>query len=534
MCTSLGLNRYFKVSFVLVFLGLGSASRVFASSGYLYVLNDGASAAPSIYGFAVDDPSGTYSPLPNFPVATSGLADTGMGNERVAIDALAGRLYVVNGGNHSVSAYAIDRSSGALSELSFSPIALPSGQWASIVVHPSGSPVAVADQYGNQVASLRILTTSAEQAVGSPYALGSTGASSSVFTPDGNYYYCGGSSGSFIAGFGVNPSTGVLTPLSGAPYDTGAFAPGQFAADGLGHLFMCNHQDFGMRAYNLQNGVPAGVSGNPFVSGLMATMTGLYHPAGFYVVDDVAGSRIGVYKVSGGGASLALTPVAGSPFTTGDGSDAYMLPTGMALTQAGTHLFVAGNHAMTLLSYPFNTNSGALGTPTVPTPQNLGALGGHLSGMAYLPPATVQTLDVKSPKIVLNFAKSDKDSITFSGSLPIPDHFAPTTTPIFVDAGGVSRSFVLNAKGDAKDGNDSINLTFKSSKGMVFAQMGKYSVSFKNGTFFPAFIDENLVNTTVTKGTRYVKFTVTLGQNVYQTTQMMSYTAKAGKTGTAH
>ena len=136
----------------------------------------------------------------------------------MVIDSLNLRLYVINDGSDSVSAYSINPVTGAISPLPFSPISLGAGTWNTIAVHASGSPLIVSNgATGGGVLSYNITPATATLAAGSPFPVGALTAFSRVFSRDGNYFYVGGNTGTAVAGFSVNLATGVLTTLADRP-----------------------------------------------------------------------------------------------------------------------------------------------------------------------------------------------------------------------------------------------------------------------------------------------------------------------------
>jgi hypothetical protein len=91
-----------------------------ARAGYLYALND-SPAGNTVYGFSVDETNGFLVPLPGSPLATGGTgsSDLFFFDEHLTIDRLNNRLYVVNDGSNTVSAYSINPANGALTPLPF-------------------------------------------------------------------------------------------------------------------------------------------------------------------------------------------------------------------------------------------------------------------------------------------------------------------------------------------------------------------------------------------------------------------------------
>ena len=125
---------------------------------------------------------------------------------------------MLNNGSDTVSAYSVNRTTGSLTPLPFSPISLGTGNWYCLAVSPGGSTLVASDLSG-PLASFHITAGSASPAAGSPYATGAFPASC-AFSQDGAYVYAS-ANGTNIAGFSVNESTSVLTALSGSPFNSG-------------------------------------------------------------------------------------------------------------------------------------------------------------------------------------------------------------------------------------------------------------------------------------------------------------------------
>ncbi|MGH9842046.1 MAG: putative Ig domain-containing protein, partial [Blastocatellia bacterium] len=341
----------------------------------LYVLRDSTSGN-QIYGYAVNETTGALTLLAGFPISTGSNGIDRTPSEMLIMDRANLRLYAVSNGSDTVSAYAINPATGALAPLPFSPINLGSGEWDTIAVHPSGSPLVVGATE-NRLLSYQITATTATMAAGSPYSTGSASTFSTVFTQDGNYVYTGGNTGVAIAGFSVNAATSVLTALVGSPFNSGGNVPKAYATDAAGRFFVGN--DTQVRVFTTSSGIPSAVSGNPFASGVTKTVHGLLHPNGFYLVADRDGNRVGVYRINGSGSATTLAAVTGSPFAAG-GS----LTSGLVLNQAGALLFAANGDSRNLTTFSVNAATGALASLGTQPSNTLGA-SGRLTGMAYLP-----------------------------------------------------------------------------------------------------------------------------------------------------
>lgn len=423
---------------------LGAQTRV------LYVLNDNPSGN-QIYGYAVNETTGALTLLAGFPISTGGNGlVTGAESERLAIDRANQRLYAINAGSNTVSAYTINSITGALTPLPFSPISLDSGIWRTVAVHPGGSPLVVGDSNG-RLASYQITTTTATVAVGSPYNTGSVGRPaapiSATFSQDGKYVYTGGLvlSDPTFAGFNVNPVNGTLTALSGSPFDSGRGAPRAYATDVVGRIFMANTDAGQVRVFTTASGIPSSVSGNNFTSGLTETVYGLLHMNGFYLAADRAGNRVGVYRINGSDNATTLTAVTGSPFAAGG-----TLTNVLALNQTGTLLFAANASSRNLTTFSINPATGALialGTQSLNT---LGTSGG-ITGMAYLAqPCPTITL---SPSTLPSGTVSTAYNQTIAASPSANYNFS-------VSAGALPAGLSLNAATGALTGTPTAAGTF--------------------------------------------------------------------------
>ena len=169
-----------------------AGSRLLRASRF-YSLTEVNGGANQIYGYRINPSTGALSLLPGFPVATGGTGTTLAASEQIVHH--NGRLYVLNDNSDTMSAFKVNRTTGALTALPFSPMAIPVGSQSCVAVHPSGSPVVVGN--GGTVNSFNVGATTATLA---PNPFFSSAAFSCRFSQDGNYFYAGGNFGVFING----------------------------------------------------------------------------------------------------------------------------------------------------------------------------------------------------------------------------------------------------------------------------------------------------------------------------------------------
>ncbi|NTU85959.1 MAG: DUF11 domain-containing protein, partial [Chloroflexales bacterium] len=412
-----------------------------ATHGYVYALRD-AAGGNQIYGYRVDPVGGSFTPLDGFPVATGGDGAASLAPERLSFDPVHSRLYALNDQSDTLSAFAVDLASGALSALPGSPYALGSGIWSCVKAHPGGSPVIVggikASGRAGSLVSFRATEAALVQA-GSPLVVGGTTAESCAFSPDGGYLYVAGPD---VGAYRVNSASGTLTALPGSPYFSGAGSPLGLAVDGNNRLLMSERALAASdgtpiavaanRAFTLSDGQPAPVSGNPFLSGLDAPVAMLLHPAGYFIVADMVnlgsiGSALGVYRVSGSGAATRFdlissvpAPEQPRPFPFGIAGLA-----ALAIDHTGTMLFTANELTGALQSAQFDA---ATGTPRGLSTLPQGALGTGsiaIAGLAFAPLLPDLTISMSSTSVF-----SPGADVAYT--LQVTNRSVDATTPITV------------------------------------------------------------------------------------------------------
>jgi 6-phosphogluconolactonase (cycloisomerase 2 family) len=370
------LVRLFTVLAPFTIVALLSGPAEAGPGGFVYVLQQ----ANQIHGFRFDQATGTLRALAGFPVPSG----TGANSSAQDLAYHDGRLYAVNDGTNTLSVFSVDLSTGALSAMPFSPIALGAGNWNCVDVHPSGSPVVVTQGSfvgGINISSFVMTAVGATPAAGSPYATGGASPQSCGFSRDGSYVYVAGGGGptANIAGFSVDAGTGVLTALSGSPYETARY-PLTLATDSSARVFVATADNTNdVRAFTASSGVLTPAAGNPFVSGLTSARHGIVHPAGFYMVADGTGNRVGVYNIEGSGTATTLTAVSGSPFASNGTSTGVL-----AVTSNGGHLLATNSSSRNLTVYAVNQSSGALTFLSIQAPNTIGTTGAII-GLAFAP-----------------------------------------------------------------------------------------------------------------------------------------------------
>jgi 6-phosphogluconolactonase (cycloisomerase 2 family) len=379
------MRKYFLGLFWVLSINLLGASLAFAQA-YLYTNNNTVSPGNTISGFKVAA-NGTLTPLPGFPVDTGGGGSPGMPSEGTAIAVAGSWLYATNVGSLSISAFRINHD-GSLTLLQGPPVATGSiGVPVTLAVHPSGK-FLVCGNHNFDISVFRINADSTLTPVaGSPFP-SSSDPYSTAFTPNGNFLFIGGDSGTTISVYSFNATTGSLTQVAGSPFPAGGGAPlGYCVSPDGSKLFSALGIPNQLGVYNINptTGGLTPIPGSPFASGMSGFLVdSVRNGSGtrLFVVGRTGPNDIGVYNIAGDGTP---TPAAGSPFQSG-GTTAEVV----AINNTGSLLFVANGDSRTVSVFSINAATGAL-TAVPGSPFATGATSGFIGGMSFAlaPPAPV-------------------------------------------------------------------------------------------------------------------------------------------------
>jgi 6-phosphogluconolactonase len=248
------------------------------SGQFAYVANF--SSNGTVSAFTVDQTTGALTPVPGSPFSA------GRWPYSVTVDPTGQFVYTANythlsdGGN--VAAFTIDRTTGALTPVAGAPFTageLP----RSVTVDPTGSFAYVANFTSNSVPgnvsafTIDGTTGALTEVAGSPFIAG-TGPTSLTVDPTGQFVYlsnCGspcGSGGGTVSAFTIDGTTGALTAIPGSPFPAGPHSvmvtvdpTGQFA-------YVANYTNPGtVSAFTIDGttGALTEVASSPFTAGTL-------------------------------------------------------------------------------------------------------------------------------------------------------------------------------------------------------------------------------------------------------------------------
>ncbi len=234
-----------------------------------------------------------------------------------------------------VGVYQIDTSTGALTEISGSPLAVPNGNGST-----SSAPTQL------------------------------------YMAPNNQYLYLTlASGGTDILSFTEStPSLGVPTSNNLVNLSTGGTSQNNVVANAASTLLFMTETGTGVRVFTIgTGGALSEIKGSPFAAGTGATGIAL-NAAGtnLYVTNKGSGTVSG-FSVAAAGTVGTLTALSGSPYTVGT------LPYSLSLDQSGSFLAVANSGGTPDLGvYSMNATTGALTSTGTVTESTTSAAGSFL------------------------------------------------------------------------------------------------------------------------------------------------------------
>ena len=296
------------------------------SGQFVYVANTGSN---NVSAYTIDPATGALTEIAGSPFATGALLRT------VAIDPSGQFAYVANVLSNNVSAFTIDPATGGLTPVSGSPFAAGTAP-ATVVVHPAGQFVYVANcgsvgcQGANpgSVSAYAIDTTSGAltEITGSPFAAGTT-AFWVTLDPSGQFAYVTNLRSNNVSAYTIDATTGALSEIIGSPFAAG-LDPLAVAVDRTGqfaYVANCGNESLGCQASSPGNvsaytidgatGALSPISDSPFAAGTTSVSLTVDPTGQFVYVANRDSNDVSAFAIDP--ATGALTPVTDSPFPAG-------------------------------------------------------------------------------------------------------------------------------------------------------------------------------------------------------------------------
>jgi 6-phosphogluconolactonase len=348
--------------------GRGNYDYAYVTSGTVTLtgITDGtqSSVAGSVSGYAVDPTTGALTALAGSPFAA------GSRPSAVAADPSNKFLYVANKLSNNVSAFTVDAKSGALTEIAASPFAVGSAPVA-LAVDPLGKFVYVANQTSNSLSVFALdgVSGALTPASGSPFPTAMSPNSVAV-DPLGRFVYVPnfvvpqayGSLDSNVSAYSVDRTGDTLHTVPGSPFSVNA--PVYATVDPSGKFLYVSVDSssilFGINGYNIDGttGALEGlVSDNMYPLGKPSATA--FDPTGtfFYALDDrplAGGYDIVAYAVVNANGQFGSLPGAASPFTAGP------YPLALAIDPSGKFIYTSNFLGNNVSAYSIDAATGNL------------------------------------------------------------------------------------------------------------------------------------------------------------------------------
>jgi 6-phosphogluconolactonase len=326
-----------------------------STAEFAYVVNE---YSNNISAYAINASTGALTQVQGSPFAT------GYGAYAVAIDPTGRFAYVANSGTGSsknlgnVSAFAINERSGALTPVQGSPFAADSRP-VGVVISPNGK-FAYVDNYSSTNVSIFAVngsTGALKQVKGSPYRTRPL-PSAEAIDPTGKFIYVtnvgykADQHPGHITGYTIDARSGALREPKGSHKQTGIVPVSAAIGPAGKFVYVANYLSETVSAYAIaaRTGALREVQGSPFSAGYNPGAVAVA-PSGSFVYVAFDGGVAG-YTI---GPSGALTPVQGSPFAAG------YEPDGIAVDPLGKFVYVSNTGEYGKVSaYTINPSNGAL------------------------------------------------------------------------------------------------------------------------------------------------------------------------------
>ena len=207
-----------------------TAVTIDSSGRFLYVSNYGWPGSGTVSAYAIDATSGALTTIAGSPFAA------GAGSSSIDADPTGRFVYVTNLLDDTLSAFSIDSTSGILSRLDADPVtagiqdlSVTNARPVSIAADPTGRFVYVATACGTSwVFGINVygLLTRVDSASGGPCGAGGNTPDTLALDPAGRYLYMNAedpaTGGNQITARTIDASAGTLSAVTGSPFSAGS------------------------------------------------------------------------------------------------------------------------------------------------------------------------------------------------------------------------------------------------------------------------------------------------------------------------
>ncbi len=318
---------------------------------FAYVVN---SASGSLSGYAITSTTGALTELTGSPLTIAGAVSL----RQALIDPSGSFLYVIDSGANKLYAYTINQGAGGVNAISGSPFATGNAP-VSMAFDYTGTYLYVANSADNTISAYTVTVATGELVAmaGSPFGISGVDPSPRQILASGPFLFAVNFNTNSVNVFSIGMGTGVLKELSnGSPYatDTGPYS---LAIDPSGSVLYTANTGSGSAGsisaftVDLSNGTLAPVAGNPLAIPVINSLT-IDSKSKYLFVPEAAG--LAVYPIVNRATGALSAPVLGSPFATGTN------PYSVTLDVADEFVYVANQGSADVSEFTFLPATGVL------------------------------------------------------------------------------------------------------------------------------------------------------------------------------
>ena len=208
-------------------------------------------------------------------------------------------------------------------------------------------------------------------ALGSPASVAGPTMSLGLAAAGSQFLYASDFQTAQLYGYSINASSGVLTPINGSPFSTGVLSlPAGLATTPTGKfLYAMDVSKVDAFGINATSGVPTATSGSPFFSG--TGLQGVVSPSGQFLFQTDVDPPNGVFAFTIDATTGALTDVPGSPFPVPNQTVLNSTPFAIAIDPSGKFVYEALTFTDQIAAWSVNQTTGVL-TPVPGSPFTTG------------------------------------------------------------------------------------------------------------------------------------------------------------------
>jgi 6-phosphogluconolactonase len=263
--------------------------------------------------------------------------------------------YVTLPSVNAIAAFRVNTHTGGMTRVVGSPFPVGASP-VSIVGHPSGKFVYVANQGENDISLFTISNETAELHEINPRTPTGFNPVALVLDSGGTLLFAANAITDNVSAYSIQASDGTLSEVAGSPFPTGSRPLAMAITPSGKFLYVASANLGAIFAYANASGVLQIVAGSPFPVGSGPLSLAVDPAEHFLYVANSSSNTISVLGIDD--SSGTLTQIPGSPFSTGTSSTTTTTPVSVVIHPNGKFLYVANFATNNVSGFSIDPNSG--------------------------------------------------------------------------------------------------------------------------------------------------------------------------------